>query len=208
MGTVPDSPRPRVPDCSPPVLPGRAKPELPECAAAAVPHGAEGGLPEVDHQPERHHLPDPLQPPPAHRCCCLSSSEPEQPPGDPGDPGEFKQGCSDPAAAACGRQEGAGEEETGTAPAAAAVSEPVKQRLKPRLNLRHRPRSHPLSGRAAEGAVQPRRWIDNRILIQSKLSKRTAVFHFFLIPIVINSCNLLKPFNNTFKSSNIFENIG
>merc|ERR1712183_833907 len=110
-------------------------PELPECAAAAVPHGAEGGLPEGDH------LPDPLQPPPAHRCCCLSSSEPEQPPSDSSDPGEFKQGCSDPAAAACGRQEGAGEEETGTAPAAAAVSEPVseqpvKQRLKPGLNLR------------------------------------------------------------------------
>merc|ERR1712183_390106 len=140
-----------------------------------------------------------------HRCCCLSSSEPEQPSSDPSDPGEFKQGCFDPAAAACGCQERAGEEETGIAPAAAAVSE-RQQRLKPRLNLRHRTRSHPLSGRAAEGAVQPRRWIDNRILIQSKLSKPTAVFHFFLIPIVINSCNLLKPFNNTFKSSNIFEN--
>merc|ERR1712210_148016 len=98
------------------VLPSCAKPKLPECPAAAVPHGAKGGLPEVDHQPERHHLPDPVHPPPAHRCCRLSSSEPEQPSSDSS---ELQQGRSDPAAAASGRQEGAGEEKTGIAPATA-----------------------------------------------------------------------------------------
>merc|ERR1712107_759463 len=45
---------------------------------------------------------------------------------------------------------------------AAAVSQPVswnkpvkQQQLEPGLHLWHRPRGHPLRGRAAEGAVQP-----------------------------------------------------
>merc|ERR1712083_881536 len=158
-----------VPGCSPSVLPGRAKPELPNCATAAVPDSAKGGLPEVDRQPERHHIPDPRHPPSTDRCRCISSSEqPEQPPGDSS---EFKQGCSDPPAAASGRQEGAGEEETGIAPAAtAAISQPVSrpvQRLKPCFNLWHWALSHSLGGWPAEGAVQPWR----RFLIHSKLTK-------------------------------------
>merc|ERR1711990_15139 len=147
-------------------LRGCAKSELPKCAAAAVPNSAKGGLPEVDRQPERHHLPDPRHPSPAHRCCCLSSSEPEQPSSDSSEPSELKQGCSDPPAAASGCQEGAGEEETGIATAAGSQSvsgdKPV-QRVKPCFNLRHRPRSHSLSGWTVEGAVQPWRWV----LIQS-----------------------------------------
>merc|ERR1712032_1765534 len=128
-------------------------------------------------------------------------------PGDSSEPSEFKQGCSDPPAAASGRQEGAGEEKTDIAPAATAtVSQPV-QRLEPCFNLWHRPRSHSLGGRPAEGAVQPWR----RVLIQSELTKIHGSIqpwvNFFLIIIVNNSCNLPKPFNTTFKSSNIFEDI-
>merc|ERR1711978_563946 len=121
------------------------------------------------------------------------SEQPEQPPGDPSDPGELEQGRLDPSAAAPGRQEGAGEKKAGPDPAAAAVSQPAvswnksvkQQQLEPGLHLWHRPRGHPLRGRAAEGAVQPQ-----LIPIQCNICPDFSIqlrSDFFLILIVNNS---------------------